>query len=199
MDEREQQLVEAAMRYVELLEQGTLVNIQEYVQTVDPALRDDLAEDLELLLALGRPTEPIVLSPQAQERVDRALERSRQREREWIAAQTSQSLTDLRKARGLSIGAVARQIDLPVDLLHRIERGGVRAATIPAQLLQHLAAVLQQAEGTIQAALAGPGLNTTGVRLSAQDGTDVPADEVVDFADALAMSSATDQQREAWL
>lgn len=197
MDEREQQLVEAAMRYVTLLEQGTVVNIKEYVQTVDATLCDDLAEDLELLLALGRPTEPIMLTPEAQDRVERALVRAQVRDEQRLATSSS-SLTALRKARGLTVAALARVVDLPVDLMARIERGGVRAATVPPRLLERLGAALSAAEADIARAIAAPRAAPVGVRLSAQDGTTVQPEDAVDFADALAASDATDAQRRLW-
>jgi transcriptional regulator with XRE-family HTH domain len=197
MDEREQQLVEAAMRYVELLEQGTLVNIQEYVQTVDVTLRDDLAEDLELLLALGRPTEPIILTPEAQDRVDRALMRAQVRDAQRVLVTAAPSLTALRKARGMTVAALARVVDLPVDLMARIERGGVRAASVPPLLLERLGAALSAAEADIARALAAP-TGSSAVRLSAQDGTTVPQEDVIDFVDALAASGATATQWALW-
>ena len=199
MLDREQQLIDAAMRYQTLLAGPRPVSIHEFVAGVEPELREELAEYLEFTLATAEPQEPIELSAEEQALVDRVLERTRARVRQRMATTASvRTLSALRQARKLSLGAVANQIDLPVDLLHRIERGGVVVATIPAKLIGRLAAALQQAEAEIRSALAGPRLAGAATRLSAQDGTTVEAEQAVDFADALAASSATDAQKAEW-
>lgn len=199
MLDREQQLIDAAMRYQTLLAGSQPVSIRDFVAAVDPDLRDELAEYLEFLLLTPEPQEPIVLSAEEQALADRVAERTNARlQQRMAAAAPAQTLTALRQARKLSMGALATQINLPVDLLHRIERGGVRAATIPDQLIARLAGVLQQAEAEIRTALTGPQLSTAGMRLSAEDATTIAADEAVDFAEALAASSATDAQKAEW-
>ncbi len=200
MLDREQQLVDAAMRYRALLAGPEPVSIRAFVATVDEELREELAEYLELMLAVGEPHEPIILSAAEEGLAERVAERTRDRLQQRLTAPqlAAQSLTSLRNARKLSLGNVARQINLPVDLLARIERGGVLAATVPGKLVTALASVLQQAETDIRAALAAPQLAPTGVRLSAQAGTQVTGETVVSFADALAASSATDAQKAEW-
>lgn len=200
MLDREQQLVEAAIRYQSLLAGPQPVSIRDFVATVDEDLREELAEYLELILALGQPSEPIVLSAEEQAVANRVAERTRDRFQQRLTASqpSSQSLTSFRTARKLSLGAVARQINLPVDLLARIERGTVAAASIPGKLITALATALQQAEADIQSALATPQQALGGVRLSAQDGMQVKGEAVVDFAEALATSTATDAQKAEW-
>lgn len=199
MLDKEQQLIDAAMRYHALLDGPEPIGIRGFVATVDPALREELAAYLEQTLAIGEPQEPIVLSPEEHRLAERATEYFHDRLRQRaVTAAPRQTLTGLRQARRLSLGAVAKQLNLPVDLLHHIERGGVRAATIPALLISRLATALRQAEADIHAALAGPPLGTAGTRLSAQDGTEIKAEAAIDFADALAASSATDAQKVEW-
>jgi DNA-binding transcriptional regulator YiaG len=170
MMDREQQLIDAAMRYHALLDRGQAVNVREFVAAEPADLRDELAEYLELLLITDAPDQSIALTAEEQALSDRVAERTRAKLHQQMSA-AARSLTDLRKARQLSLGQLARQINLPVDLLQRIERGGVLAATIPGKLIDRIAQVLQQAEGDEQA---------------------------VPFADALQASSATDDQKAEW-
>jgi len=198
MLDREQQLIDAAMRYRTLLAGQQPVSIRDFVATVAPELREELAAYLEFMLLTPEPQEPIVLSAEEQALADRVMERTRARfEQRMTTTAPDRTLSALRQQRRLSLAALAKQIDLPVDLLHRIERGGVRAASIPDQLIDRLATALQQAEADIRRALAGPPLDTA-TRLNAQDGTVVGAEAAVDFAAALAVSSATDAQKAEW-
>src|ERR671933_415013 len=134
MLDRDQQLMEAPRHYTELLEGDRLVSIADYVATVDPDLREELAPYLELLLAVGPLDAPPALTTQEQALAERAASHFRARWKERTVAARPQTLTEVRTARKLSLAAVARQINLPVDLLARIERGGVDAATIPDRL-----------------------------------------------------------------
>lgn len=196
--DREQQLIDAAMRYQALLDQGQLVNVREFVAAEAPELQAELAAYLELLLVMDAPQERIVLTREEQVLADRVTERARRRWREQIAATPAPSLTTLRKTAKLTLRQLAQQINLPVDLLQRIERGGVVAATIPSKLVARLAQVFQLAEIEIQNAIQNSRLHTTDVRLSAQDGTNIQHETAVDFADALAESTATDTQKAEW-
>ncbi|HEX6291271.1 MAG TPA: helix-turn-helix transcriptional regulator [Herpetosiphonaceae bacterium] len=197
--DREQQLIDAAMRYQTLLDQGQPVSVRDFVAGEASELREKLAAYLELLLITNVPEEPIVLTADEQALANRVVERARARLREQIAPTAPPpSLTALRKAARLTLGQVARQIDLPVDLLQRIERGGVIAATIPHKLVTRLAQVFQLAEAEVKSALQGSHLRTADLRLSAQDGTNVPQEQAVDFAAALAASTATDAQNVEW-
>jgi transcriptional regulator with XRE-family HTH domain len=200
MPDREQQLVDAAMRYQRLLGSATPPSIPEFVATEAPDLREELAEYLELILAVEQPREPIVLSAEEQALADRAGQRASQRfaQRMGAVAPAARSLTALRNERKQTLGALARRIDLPVDLLARIERGAVAAGTIPARLVTALAAALERAEAEIQAALAMPQAAAGAVRLSAEDGVEPVAESVVSFAEALEASTATDAQKAAW-
>lgn len=198
MSDREQRLIEAAMRYRALLAGPEPVSIREFVAGADPDLRDELADYLELVLLTPEPSEPIRLSPAEQafaERVaERAWQRFRQRLLTWPPGQT---LTALRTARRLSLHALARRINLPVDLLHRIERGGVLAQSLPEKLIHALAEALQRTEDEIRAALAAPP-PAAATRLSAQDGTALAPERPVDFATALDQSTASDDQKALW-
>jgi transcriptional regulator with XRE-family HTH domain len=194
MLDREQQLIEAAMRYLAFLEDNRAVSIGEFVTTVDPALRDELRIYLEQMLALGEPQGPMTLTAHEMAMADQVAARVRQK----IEAAQPQSLTNLRRARKLSISALAKQINLPPDLLQRIERGGVRASTIPNRLVGRLAHALGRTEAAIQAAFGMPQTAVSGTRLSAKDGTVVEAEDAVSFAEALQNSAASAEQRAEW-
>jgi len=127
--------------------------------------------------------------------------RSRQRSRERLQARLQptapRSFTELRTARRLSTGRLAQMIDLPADLLLRIERGGVIAASIPDLLVVRLAEALGAAAHDVYAMLAAP-VALGEVKLSAQDGTTVAPEAPIPFAEALAQSGASVVQRAAW-
>ncbi|WP_025745519.1 helix-turn-helix domain-containing protein [Kallotenue papyrolyticum] len=198
MSDREQRLIEAAMRYRALLAGPEPISIREFVAGADPDLRDELAEYLELLLLTPEPTEPIRLSPDEQALAARVAERARQRFlQRLMTLAPAQSLTALRRAQRFSLNALARRINLPADLLHRIERGGVLAQSLPEKLIRALAEALQRTEAEIRAALATPP-PATATRLSARDGTTVQEETPVDFVTALEQSTASEAQKAEW-
>lgn len=197
--EHEQQLIQAAMRYQSLLDQGQALNVREFVAAEPAELRAELTEYLEMLLLVDQPSSSPVVTAEEQALIDRMAVRAQARLQQRMVGKPipTAPLSALRKARNFTPSALARQINLPIDLWQRIERGGVQAATIPAQLVKRLATVLQQAETTIQAALAVPPPRAT-VQLSAQDKTVVAREEAVSFAEALAASTATEAQKAEW-
>lgn len=195
MLDREQQLIDAAIRYTTMLAGPSPVSIRDFIATVDPELREELAAYLELYLVTPQPTEPIISTAEEQALIDRATVRAQARVQQRIIPPPSMS--GLRKERGLTPGALARQINLPVDLWQRIERGGVLPVTLPAKLTQRLGAVLHQAEATVHTALAAPPMSAA-VQWSAQDATPTTPENAVSFAEALAASTATDAQKMEW-
>lgn len=197
MPDRDQQLVEAAMRYLALLRSDQPVGIDAFVATVDPQLRGELSDYLHDVVAIGLPPAPRPVSAHDQAMAETVAARVRERNLQRMQGARMQRLTDLRKARKLSIGALARQLNLPPDLLARIERGGVIAASVPPTLVTRLAELLAQTDVQMRAALAAPPAPAS-TRLSATDGTVVEQEPVVSFADALAASAATPAQRDAW-
>lgn len=195
MLDREQRILDAAMRYTTLLAGADPISIRDFVATADPDLRDELAAYLERYLVTPQPSEPIAPTPDEQALIDRSTARVQARLQQSSAR--PQTLSALRRANRLTPIALARQLNLPVDLWQRIERGGVQAATVPPKLIERLAAIFQQTEATIRAALAAPALSA-GVQLSAHDATIVAPETAVSFAEALQVSTASDAQKVAW-
>ncbi|MFO7166888.1 MAG: XRE family transcriptional regulator [Chloroflexota bacterium] len=192
MDER-RYFIEAALRYEELLESGQQISLDQFVAGEPEATRAELRAFLEFNLTLGELDAPAALTPEQEARADAVLARARER---W--SQPVRNLTQLRSARRLTVGRLARQLRLPVDVLARIERGKVAADTIPQRLVQQLADLLQEQVATVQAALSAPPPQVTGARLSAADGTVEAEEPVVSFAQAFAESHPTPEQRDAW-
>jgi hypothetical protein len=198
MLDKEQRLTEAAMRYLAHLEGDQPVHIADFVTTVDADLRDELGPYLELILAVGDVAEPTALSTEEQAMVDAATQRIHIHYFGQAATMPLRTLTEARKAHKLGINALAAHLNLPPDLLARIERGGVQAATIPSTLIRRLAERLRQTEERVHALLAAPVSSSAGVQLSAQDGTTLQPETTMSFAEALRASSATDAQRAEW-
>ncbi len=198
MQDKEQQLMEAAMRYLAQLEGDQPVRIPDFVATVDADLRDELGPYLELILAVGDVVEPTALSTEEQAIVDAAAQRIHTRYFGQAATTPLRTLTEVRKAHKLSINALARHLNLPPDLVARIERGGIQVATIPLTLIRRLAELLRQTEESVHALLAAPARSGAGVQLSAQDGTTLQPETTISFAEALRASNATDAQRAEW-
>jgi hypothetical protein len=192
----DQQLTDAAIRYFALLQAGTPTSITAFVQDYAPALRDELAAYLQFILATGQPVGATALTADEQA----AIDRSRQRGLARIAARlqpTTRSLTAIRNERRLSTGRLAHVVNLPVEVLLRIERGAVILATIPDKLIDRLAAALGASAAGVRAMLATP-IAATGTRLSAQDGTIRAEETPISFVEAIARSQATPEQRAEW-
>ena len=86
MPDRDQQSIEAAMRYLQLLEGERPARIADFVAGAEPELREELAPYLEQVLALGVPDEPAVLSPEDQAMAGRVAARVRARMKEQTRA-----------------------------------------------------------------------------------------------------------------
>ncbi len=183
------QLTETMARYLDALDAGTPLMLDQIAP--DPVLR----AQIEAALAEGLPVPVYAPSPAERSAANTVALQLQTQLRQRLASQT---LTALRTARQFSLGALARAVDLPVDLLARIERGGVLAATIPAKLVAALAHALAAAEAEVQAALAIPPRAAV-ARLSAHDGTTAQKEQAVAFVDALHASSATRSQRTHWV
>lgn len=184
----DEQLTETMARYLDALDAGTPLMLNQIAP--DPALR----AQIEAALSEGLPAPVFAPSPAERSAADMIAARLHARLQQRLAPQ---SLTALRTARKWSLGALARAVDLPLDLLARIERGGVLAATIPAHLIDALAHALATAEAEVRAALATAPRPTV-ARLSARDGTIAQKEQAVSFAEALHASSATKSQRVTW-
>ncbi len=190
--------IEAALRYEELLESGQIISLDAFVAQEPPEVREELRAFLEFNLILGEPDEPAVLTSAEEMAADRVMALARAAWERELRGEPAQSLTDLRKARQITVGRLARQVNLPVDLLARLERGKVRAVTIPQRLIERLAEALHTTTSAVQAALLAPPPVSAAARLSAEDGIVEPEEPMVSFAQAFAQSAPTDEERAAW-
>lgn len=197
MSEIDRQLTDAAIRYMALLESGTPVSIAVFVAAEDGAIRDELAAYLAFVLDIGQPPEAARLTPEEQAIADRSRARGREQIQARLRPAAARNLTELRTARRLSTGRLAQMLNLPADLLLRIERGGVTVASIPGRLIAGLAEALGVAEAEVRALLAAPAPRAA-VRFSARDGTSARPETPIPFAEALARSSAGAGQRADW-
>lgn len=197
MTDQDQRLIEASMHYLALLDSDQPLSIPDFVATADPALRNELPNYLELMLATGAGDEPMTLTQDERAMAERAAARTYDRMLARTSTPRPRTISEARTAQRLSLGALARQLNLPPDLLARIERGGILAATIPARLVVNLAAALGQAEADVRALLTARALATP-TRLSAADGTVTRPESVVSFEEALQVSAASAAQRKEW-
>jgi transcriptional regulator with XRE-family HTH domain len=209
MPDRDQQLIEAAMGYLTLLDGDNLVSVDQFVATADPELRGELRPYLEEILALGAPGEPPILTPAEQELVDRVSRDSSSRVARALTRSVFASLREVRAACKLSLVALAQQLNLPPDLLDRIERHEINLATIPARLIIRLAVLLDRPETEIRVLLGEPPnhLGAAQVREASQpylSPANIYGDversrrHMTSFAEALEVSQATPAQRDAW-
>lgn len=195
--DRELQLMEAATEYLELLEQQP-ISIASYLATVDPAIRSDLSSLLVEMMDIGEPIGPIVLSPDEEAMINRVTARVDARTESQILAQPRLTLTDLRNACKLSLGAVARRLNLPMPVLTRLERGGIKPSTLPPRLAERLAAILGKAVDEVRAAMQLSKPLPLPTQLSAQDGTTAQPEEIIDFDTAMRQSGASPAQMAEW-
>ncbi|MFQ3682434.1 helix-turn-helix domain-containing protein [Roseiflexus sp.] len=190
--------IEAALRYEELLESGQVIGLDAFVVNEPAEVREELRAFLEFNLMLGELDAPVALTPEEEATADRVMALARAALERELSGEPVQNLTGLRKAQQLTVGRLARQLTLPVDLLARLERGKVHVATIPERLIERLAEALQTTTSIIQAALLAPPPVSAEARLSAEDGIIEPDEAVVSFAQAFADSAPTDKERAAW-
>lgn len=208
MSNRDQRLIEAAMRYLALFESGSAPNLDDFVATVDRRLRAELRRYIEEVLATGTPVEPILLSPEERALSARARMRAAQRfDAKMQRVQPPRTLRDVRQDRRQSFEALAARLNLPPALLDRLERGEILGSTIPDRLIARLAHALRQTETYIRTILgAPPGSAPAGIREEAipygpvqEDSATVASTKVqVSFADALRASAPTPAQTAEW-
>jgi transcriptional regulator with XRE-family HTH domain len=190
--------IEAALRYEELLESGVVISLDAFVAQEPPEVRGELRAFLEFNLTLGEPDEPAALTVTEEALADRALALAHAAWERELRGEPTRNLTDLRRERQLSVGRLARQLTLPVSLLARLERGKVRATTIPERLIERLADALHAPVATIRAALLAPPPVSASARLHADDGIIEPEEPTVSFAQAFVDSAPTEEERAAW-
>jgi len=111
------------------------------------------------------------------------------------------SLSAARRARGLSLAQAARSLRLGVDVLDKLEKGRILAATVPSRLLNELATLLALPLQQVRACLdrptpaMAPALRR---QRAASTGPTTAAPQT--FADAVRRSPGmTDEERAEWL
>jgi transcriptional regulator with XRE-family HTH domain len=201
MDENEQAIIEAAVRYLDALQRGELPHLERFAESAAPGLRAEVRAYLEELVLADDPFDQGVLTEDENAFAARmaALDLSALRTR--LETSGSRTLTEARKARRLSGRKLARQINLPIALLDRLERGGILLTTVPEQLTARLAAVLDQTESEVFSLLRASQLASQARQLnylSAKDGTMIEEIGPLSFEDALELSQPTVEQRREW-
>ncbi len=199
-EEYERQLSEAAIRYLALFEEGLFPNLDEFIAAEYPQLQSELKPYIEALLDEEMPPDPVLLAAE-----DDALWQSEQPHAQAQFEQLMRlafapTLDEARQARRLTLGKLARSLDLPMEVLDRIERGSVLLGSLPSRLFQRLAEVLQQTEAEVQAMLEASQRHAAphASYLSAADGTRLDAEPSIPFQEAMAASSASPEQRRLW-
>jgi transcriptional regulator with XRE-family HTH domain len=197
MNER-QYFVETALRYEELLEAGQHVSLDAFVAQEPAETRDELRAFLEFNLTLGELDAPVALTAKQDASADRVVALARGAWEHELSGSPARNLTQLRDVYQLTVGRLARQLKLPVDLLARLERGKVTASSVPARLIEQLAQALQSSVTSIQAALLAAPPPIAAVRLSAVDGIVENEEQPVSFARAFAESEPTEEEHASW-
>jgi hypothetical protein len=115
------------------------------------------------------------------------------------------TLTEIRMEQGWSLGRLARELNLPIPLLDRLERGGVLLHSLPDRLFELLGETLSQTREEVRGLLAASQL-AANMRLqegqagylSAQDGTIEEPEPPIRFEEAFMASAPSFQQRDFW-
>ncbi len=195
MSERELMTDQAMQAFVTARQIGQQINIASFLTeypAADPAALLDFIEDYLFVEAEIRTSQA---DPDALAAVSTAAD-------QVLAEQLTPpiSLTDLRKARGILLGQLARRLRLPTDFVGRLERGGVIVRSIPVRLVAQLGAIFERTSDEIMAGLRTPLQAPADTRLSADDNTMLEADVPVDFVTALKQSAGlTAEMRSEWL
>jgi transcriptional regulator with XRE-family HTH domain len=114
-----------------------------------------------------------------------------------LGARAVATLKALRRARGLSLASVARQLGLGLDVLSDLEAGVIRAASVPDRLTQALGDLLQSSAEQVRAALETQPVLRPAYGRDRASAQDIPER---DFADAVRVStSMSAEQKAEWL
>jgi len=111
------------------------------------------------------------------------------------------SLQALRKARNLAPRALANKLGLGVDVLTNLERGFIKAATVPERLVRALGDALDTSAEQIHAILRAQAMSLPAMLRSTEgQSLDVEPHPELDFERAVAISpNMTAEQKAAWL
>lgn len=113
-----------------------------------------------------------------------------------VAERVVTTVRALRKARGLALAALARQLSVGVDVLSSLEAGLIRGASIPERFVRALSEALAASVDSVRAALETPPV----VRPALQRSRASAEEEVRDFAEAIQLSPAMSAEEKArWL
>ena len=114
-----------------------------------------------------------------------------------FGARAVATLKALRRARGLTLSSVARQLGLGLDVVADLEAGVVRAASVPDRLTRALGDLLQTTAEQVRAVLETQPVVRPGY---ARDPSSTQVIPIRDFAEAVRLSSSmTEEQKDRWL
>jgi transcriptional regulator with XRE-family HTH domain len=114
-----------------------------------------------------------------------------------LGARAAATLKALRRGRGLSLSAVARQLGLGLDVLSDLEAGVIRAASVPDRLTRALGDLLQASAEQVRMALETQPVMRPAYGRDRSSAQDIPER---DFAEAVRVSTSMSAEQKAdWL
>jgi transcriptional regulator with XRE-family HTH domain len=114
-----------------------------------------------------------------------------------FGARAVATLKALRRARGLTLSSVARQLGLGLDVVADLEAGVVRAASVPDRLTRALGELLQTTADQMRAVLETQPVVRPGYARDKSSSQDIP---MRDFAEAVRLSTSMSvEQKDRWL
>jgi len=205
---REYALTEAKMALLEARERGEAHALRHALRQ-HPAQADALLEFDLGLMATARYDDAEASAPDVLEAAEVARSRAfaavfgGTASEPALAAVAARSLLALRKARGASLPGMAAALGLGMDVLSALEKGRIRAASVPQHLCDALAELLDATAEQVSAAL---GMSVSPALRREQPGggggaaRSDTAGQQLDFAEVVMLStSMTSEQRARWL
>jgi phage head maturation protease len=114
-----------------------------------------------------------------------------------VAGRVVATVRALRRARGLSLSLLARQVSVGVDVLSALEAGLIRGASIPDRFVRSLSEALAASVEAVRAALETPLVVRPALQRSRASSDEV---EVRDFSEVIQLSPGmTAEQKARWL
>jgi hypothetical protein len=114
-----------------------------------------------------------------------------------VAERAVATVRSLRRARGLSLALLARQLSVGADVLSALEAGLIRGASIPDRFVRALSETLATSMEAVRAALETPLMVRPALQRSRLSSEEVAPR---DFAEAIQLSPAmTAEQKARWL
>lgn len=185
------------MEYVERFEWGEAPTLEELVERF-PDLREELVDFVLNFVTLEKAAERAELSEEEMERVTAVREQATGK-----ALKPVESFKELRKVAGKKLGALAKEVHLPVSVLDSLEQGVIVLDSVPTVLFVRLGRCLGRTPADVRALLQAENRQLRPVYWRAEPKPNRGKSKAMSFEEALRASeefeASEEEYRRDWL